>query len=100
MPRIAWPLIGARRREDADRPDLLDRAALDRAQQHFGVGGASEDQRRSGLAGARLLPGAGVAEIAVGDPRCAQEHHLQQPVEDDGDLAEEELPETFGATRM
>ena len=89
-------LIGPGRREDADRPGLLDRAALDRAQQHFGVGGASEDERRIGLGGARLLPGAGVAEVAVADPGCAQEHHLQHPIEGDGDLAEEELPEHVG----
>ena len=30
-------------------------------------------------------------EIAVGDPGAAQEEYLQEPVEQDGDLAEEEL---------
>ena len=31
-----------------------------------------------------------VMEIAIGDPRAAQEKHLQEPVQQDGDLAEKE----------
>ena len=42
-----------------------------------------------------------VAEIAIGEARRAQEEHLEKPVEDDRDLAEEEACRAlFGATKM
>ena len=87
------PLVGRGRRQDADRPDLLDRAALDRPQQDFGVRGAPKHERRIGLGRPRVMSGAGIAVVAVGDPRPAEKHHLQDPIERDGDFAEEELPE-------
>ena len=37
-----------------------------------------------------------VVEIAVGDPGAAQEEHLQKPVEQDRDLAEEEMAVDVG----
>src|SRR5580700_418950 len=42
------------------------------------------------------MPGARIAEITIGKPRSAEEDELQDPIEDDGDLAEEELPEHVG----
>ena len=38
--------VGARRRQQADRPDSLDGAAFNSAQQNFGVRGAADQQRR------------------------------------------------------
>ena len=82
--------IGARRRENADRPDLLHRAALDAADQHFRVRRPAEDQhrRRVGVACRPQRPR--VAEIAIGEARPGEERHLQEPVENDRGLAEEE----------
>ena len=42
------------------------------------------------VAAPRMLQRTGVAEIAVGDARAREEGHLQEPVQRDGDLAEEE----------
>ena len=82
--------VGRGRRQHADRPDFLHRAAFDRAQQNFGIGGASEHQSRRRVGDLGALQRARVVEIAVGDTRAAEEKHLQQPVQQDGDLAEEE----------
>ena len=38
--------VGRRRRQHADRPEPLDRAAFDPAQQDLGIGGAADQQRR------------------------------------------------------
>ena len=89
----ALPAIGRRRRQNADRPDIGDGAAFDAAQQHLGVGGAAEDQRRIGFRRARMMPRARIAEIAIRHARAAQQHDLQDPVERDRDLAEEVLAE-------
>ena len=53
---------------------------------------AARPSTRIGVAslGLGVLQGARVAEIAIGDARPAEERDLQQPVEDDRDLAEEE----------
>ena len=58
-----------RRREDADRPDLLHRAALDRAQQDLGVGGAAED--RASASRRRSWRAAACACSGNSDRRCA-----------------------------
>ncbi len=81
--------VGKRRRQDADRAHAADRAALDCAQQHLGIGRAPEHERRHRMLAAHMLLRAHIAELAVGDARSRQERHLQEPVEDDGDLAEE-----------
>ena len=89
-------LIASGLRQHADRPDFLDRAAFDGAQQHLGVGGTAEHERGIGGLRAGVMPGARVAEITIGQPRSAEEDELQDPIQDDGDLAEEELPEHVG----
>ena len=90
MPRIAWPAVGERRRQDADRPELAHRAGLDRAQQHLGVGREAEHEGRRRVGHLRPVQDARVAEVAVDDPRPGEEAHLQDPVERNRDLAEEE----------
>ena len=90
MPRIDWP----RSAVDGDRTPtgqifLTAPLSID-AQQHLGVGGAAEHQRRRRVGDLGALQRARVMEIAVGDARAAEEEHLQEPVEQDGDLAEEE----------
>ena len=86
-------LIGRRRRQNSDREHVLDRAALDRPQQHFGVRRAADDQRRNRIGAFDLLLGAGKPEQAIGDARTAQEEHLQEPIKRDRDLAEKERAE-------
>ena len=39
------------------------------------------------------MSGARITEVAISDPRPAQKHHLQEPVEQNGGFAEEELAE-------
>ena len=90
------PLIGRRRRQHADRPDLANGAALDGAQQDLGVGRAAKHERRIGRFGQRVMTRAGIAEIAIGDARAAQEDVLEDPVQRDRDFAEKELPEHVG----
>ena len=82
--------VGGGRRQHAGRPDFLHRAAFDAAQQHFGVGCAAEHQRRRRIGDAGALQRARVMEIAVGDARAAEEKYLQQPIQQNGDLAEVE----------
>ena len=77
------------RRQDADRAHLTGGAALDRAQQDLGIGRAAEHQARNGVAFARVVLGADMAEVPVGDARSRQECDLQEPVEQDRGLAEE-----------
>ena len=84
------PAVGARRREDSERPESLHRAALDAAQQHLGIGGASDQEPGRGRLGARVMSDAGVAEIAISQAQGAQQEYLEEPVEDDGDAAKEE----------
>ncbi len=88
--------VVARGRQNANRPYLLHRAAFDRAQQDLGVGRAAEDQRRRRVSDFGALDRAAVVEIAIGDARAAQKEHLQEPVEQDGDLAEKELAVDVG----
>ena len=80
--------IGHRWRQHADRPQPRDRAAFDPAQQHLGIGGAADQQRRRRAVGAGMTANARVAEITIGKAQRAQEEHLEEPVENDGDLAE------------
>src|SRR5580704_18031675 len=84
-------LIAGGLRQHTDRPDLLDRAAFDGAQQDLGVGGAAENQSGVGGLGTGVMPGTREAEIAIGKPWAAEKDELEDPIEDDGDLAEEEL---------
>ena len=81
--------VRGRRRQHADRPKLLDRAALDRPQQHLGVGGAADQQSRRRPFGLGMAPNARIAEIAIAETECAQREHLEKPVEHDGDTAEQ-----------
>jgi hypothetical protein len=83
------PAIRGRRRQHADRPKLLDRAALDRAQQHLGIGGAPDQQGRRGPFGPGMAANARIAEIAIAETQRAQREHLEKPVEHDGDTAEQ-----------
>ena len=85
--------VGGRWRQYADRPGLFHRAALNGAQQHFGIGGAAKDESGIGFRRAGVMSGARITEVAIGDPRPAQKHHLQKPVEQNGGFAEEELAE-------
>ena len=63
---------------------------LDGAQDHLDVAAAPEQQgRRAGIA-LQGVARAGIFQVAEGEPRAAQQEHLDQPVEGDGDLAEEE----------
>ena len=82
--------IGRRRRQHADRPKPLDGAALDSAQQDFGIGGAADQQRRRRVLGPGMMANARVAEITIGKAQRAEERYLEKPVQNDGDLAEEE----------
>ncbi len=82
--------IGAGRRQHPDRPQMLDGAALDAAEHDLGIGGAPDQERRRGIFGPDVMHHAGVAEIAIGQPQRAQRGDFQEPVEDDGDLAEKE----------
>ena len=82
--------IGRRRRQNADRPDFFDRAAFDTAQQNFRVGGTADDQGRRRIGDFDALQRPRIVKIAVGDARAAEEEHLQDPVQQDRDLAEEE----------
>ena len=60
--------------------------AAARRRRRRGRGPASEsDSRRH-----RLLARARIAEIAIGDARPAEKEHLQEPIENDRDLAEKE----------
>ncbi len=81
--------VRGRRRQHADRPKLLDCAALDRAQQHLRVGGAADQQRRRRSFGPGMAANARVAEIAIAETERAQREHLEKPVEHDGDAAEQ-----------
>ena len=54
---------------------------------------ASEQQRRRVGVALQGLPRLGVFDVAEGEARAAQQEHLDQPVERDGDLAEEEEAE-------
>src|SRR6185312_10577571 len=81
--------VRGRRRQHADRPKLLDRAALDCAQQHLGVGGAADQQRRRRPFGPGMAANARVTEIAIAETERAQREHLEEPEEHDGDAAEQ-----------
>ena len=83
------PALGRARREDAARVQLLHRSELDRAQDDLDVGGAAEEQRRGRRLAGDGVAGAGELQVADEDPRAAEQEHLQEPVEPDGDLAEE-----------
>ena len=83
-------LVGARRRQNADGPDLGHRAALDGAQQHFRIGGTAGHKGRDGFRTFGMVLRARVPEQPVGDARPAEKEHLQQPVERNRNLAEEE----------
>ena len=82
--------VGRRRRQHPDRPQMLDGAAFNAAQQDFGIRRAADQKRRRGSLGPGMVAHARIAEIAIGKAQAAQEEHLEKPVEDDGDLAEEE----------
>src|SRR5665213_507501 len=88
--------IGRGWRQNSGRPYLFYRAAFDRAQQHFGIGGAAEHQSRRRVDNLHALTRARIVEIAIRDPRAAQKEHLQEPIEQDGDLAEEEMAVDVG----
>ena len=81
--------VCGRRRQHADRPKLLDGAALDRAQQHLGVGGAADQQGRRRPFGLGMAANARIAEIAIAETERAQREHLEKPIENDGDTAEQ-----------
>ena len=99
---IAYRLaaVRSRRRQHADRPKLLDRAALDPAQQHLGIGSAADQQRRRCTLGPGMAANARIAEIAIGETQRAQREHLEKPVEDDRDVAEQDGDLPFDATKM
>ena len=90
MPRIDWP----RSASDGDRmptgrirltaPLSIARSSTSASAARPSTSVGTECSPRDMLLRAR------VAEIAVGDARARQEHHLQEPVEHDRDLAEEE----------
>ena len=63
--------IRQRRREDADGPDLLDRATLDAAQQHFGVRGTAEDKSWSRIRDLHALQRSRIVEVPVDDAQAA-----------------------------
>ena len=90
MFRIDWPRSADDGDNTPDRPQPLDRAAFDAAQQDFGIRGAADQQRRRGVLGPGMMPRPRIAEIAIGEAQRAQEEHLEKPEEDDGDLAEKE----------
>ena len=81
-------------REDALRLELPHRSGLDRAQDHLDVAGPA---RAAGSAcwpsRSKRLARARVFEVAEGEARPAEQEHLHEPVERDGDLAEEVEPE-------
>ena len=54
---------------------------------------AAEQQRRRIGVALQGLPRVGVFDVAEGEARAAQQEHLDQPVQRDGDLAEEEEAE-------
>ena len=83
------PAVRGRRRQHADRPELLDGAALDGAQQHLGVGGAADQQGRRRAIGLGMTANARIAKIAIAESQRAQREHLEKPVEHDGDAAEQ-----------
>ena len=64
--------VGGRRRQHADRPDLLDGAAFDPAQQHLGIGGAADQQRRRCPFGPGMVADTRIAEIAIAEAQRAQ----------------------------
>ena len=82
--------VGRRRRQYPDRPQMFDRTAFNPAQQDFGIRGAADQQRQRGSFGPGMIAHARIAEITIGKPQAAQEEHLEEPVEDDGGLAEKE----------
>ncbi len=84
-------LVGAGRQDPLGR-EPLDRARLDRPQHHLDVGAPPEQQRRRGGGSGVALPGSGVFEVAKGEAGTAEQEDLQDPVEQDGDLAEEVEP--------
>ncbi len=88
---IAYRLtaIGGRRGQHADRPEMLDRTALDPAQQDFGIGGAADHQRGQCSFGAGEAANTRIAEIAIAEAQRAQRKHLEKPVENDSYPAKE-----------
>src|SRR5262249_12223707 len=84
------PPIGHRRREDANRPDLLYCAAFNSTQEYFWVGSATEKQCGSRVCNFYALECSRIVEVTVDDPQATQEKHLQEPVKQNGDLAEKE----------
>jgi hypothetical protein len=83
--------VVGRRRKNPDRPNFLHGTAFDRAQKNLCVSRAAKDQRGRGICHLGAMQRARVVEIAIGDARAAQQRHLQEPVQEDGDLTEEEL---------
>src|SRR5262245_44067116 len=80
--------IRQRRREHADRPDFLDRTALDAAQQYLRVRGTTKNKSWSRIRNLHALQRSRIVEIPVDNAQAAQKEHLQKPVQQDGDLAE------------
>ena len=69
---------------------MFDRAAFDRAQKDFGIRRAADQQCRRGSLRSGMIAHARIAEIAIGKAQAAEEEYLKEPIEDDGDFAEEE----------
>ena len=82
-------IVGARR-QDAGRAQIAHRAGLHRADHHLDLDAAPQQQRRQRGLAHRLMARARVLEVAIGQPRPAEQRVLHQPVEGDRDLAEEE----------
>src|SRR5580704_11953833 len=95
MPRIDWPWSPA----DCDSTptgQIFLTAPLSMARSSTSASAAAEHEDGIGGLCPGVMPGARVAEITIGQPRPGKEDELQDPIEDDGDLAEEELPEHVG----
>ncbi len=90
MLRINWPRSAFDGDNSPTGQMLLHSAALDSAQENFGIRGAADQQRRRGI----FLPGVaahtGIAEIAIGKAQRREEGNLEEPEQDDRHLADEE----------
>ena len=88
--------VGGRRRQQTDRPQVLDRAALDRTQENFGIGGAADHDDRGRIVSLDVNKGAPVAEIPIGKARGREQEYLQEPVQYDRLLSEKERAVEIG----
>src|SRR3954469_3354280 len=82
--------IGPRRRQQTNRPQSLNRTIFDAPQQDFDISSTTYQQGRRSVFLSSMTQRPGITEITIGETGGAQEKHLQQPIKDDGNLAEKE----------